>query len=1201
MEKEKLTPNVVAAPTLFVGVGGTGCKIIKKVADACHPDERENISFVFLDTNVNDLKEVMTGKGHEYGIQTSNTQTVGDYLRYDVDARRNWFPKSAVIYDKTVSEGAGQVRSISRLALNACIKVGRLENLYKAIDDLFRKDGKELKQALRVVFASTASGGTGSGILLPLSMVVRDYVANKYPNTAIVCRALIMLPETLDSVIKSNVERESQRRNAYATIKEINAFMMKGSGFLDVDEDLKRYSNIHIDISEQGTNERKSLALLPFDFCFLMDGQNSEDNTLVNKNQYVEQAALALYEQNIGPMMGDAFSVEDNIIKELSNPGNYGRNRFGGIGAGKIRYPYEDIVRYVAYDWAKDSIGGEGEAAKWSLYDNKFKLEEAKEIKEGKPASEVIRLKDSYVQSARSGEDPFSIDLQNNYLNEADELIRKYIISFERHVLNSVKDQSAIKSASSELGEDIETKDYEKDEEARNDISSDKDKLRSYEIAVRDNVTKTAKNCAESVFRDGGKTAIARKAGSKDYTLEYLFNTETRGVMHPNAIRFYLYALRTKFEEKITAAKHKATESLKTLDQFSQNPSDVGDKFDAGYTKNVSENSIDALCNAVKEDPSLKEKLDGHNKVFSTIKECFIEWNDAINDYRDAAAKLEAYTIGLSYLEDYCKKFEDFYATFPKKVRNMDIRQGEIVDALQFRNGDSIYNVCASKTILEELSKSTGKRRSAGGRLDSDLCAKIFDAVKQNAFFERDAQLSDSIEEDKRVDIFDEILLGFFVDAVDTECKKELDINIIEAIGNECRLRRRAEDAASGANNGIVTDKTTQEDRISYIKSIIEKGARLSAPSIQKLSNEEPRDITCVAYNSELVNMRTYRIGELFPNGTNAKAYPSVSKYELHYFNALYNLTPNKLAKFACKIDTETRVKNAGMYHKAYADYAKLIGPDSTKNASLSTHIDKRWDSIAVMPEIDFNYQEEQMTRIHQALIYGLLYGQITYGDLSRATKGKKVYKYEDSDERNVELIVSNGTLCDEFYEVLDALYINSSIVSDMDKIKAKRCEKDGYKHSNYEKTSFATCVKNFEMLNVHEGPASVFEIPIAYYNSLPNSQRFGGEIATLVQAVIKTFRDEVGRWEDDCDAKFILCNALCDQFRLMVDNYTKFKKVNYGMELDENPVIDVIYRKLKAVIEETPEPDDYESVLASVRDLVKKTKIQKKAPASAR
>ena len=37
---EKLKPNEVAAPTLFVGVGGTGCKIIKKVADLCAPEEK---------------------------------------------------------------------------------------------------------------------------------------------------------------------------------------------------------------------------------------------------------------------------------------------------------------------------------------------------------------------------------------------------------------------------------------------------------------------------------------------------------------------------------------------------------------------------------------------------------------------------------------------------------------------------------------------------------------------------------------------------------------------------------------------------------------------------------------------------------------------------------------------------------------------------------------------------------------------------------------------------------------------------------------------------------------------------------------------------------------------------------------------------------------------------------------------------------
>ena len=134
------------------------------------------------------------------------------------------------MYDKTVSEGAGQVRAISRLALNSTIKTGQIRPLYDSIDDLFRKTGKDMKQAMRVVIASTASGGTGSGIVLPLSMFIRDYVKEKYPNTSLIVRSLIMMPETLDSVIDSSVERDSKRRNAYATIKEINAFMMKGSG-----------------------------------------------------------------------------------------------------------------------------------------------------------------------------------------------------------------------------------------------------------------------------------------------------------------------------------------------------------------------------------------------------------------------------------------------------------------------------------------------------------------------------------------------------------------------------------------------------------------------------------------------------------------------------------------------------------------------------------------------------------------------------------------------------------------------------------------------------------------------------------------------------------------------------------------------------------------------------------------------------------
>lgn len=151
MAKERIKENVIDAPTLFVGVGGTGCRIVRRVAEMCRPGERENVNFVCLDTNVNDLASVSGSRSHIYTVQTSNTQTVGNYLDYDADALNNWFPKNAVLYDKTVSEGAGQVRAISRLALNSTIKTGRIRPLLDAVDDLFRQErqGDEAGHACR--------------------------------------------------------------------------------------------------------------------------------------------------------------------------------------------------------------------------------------------------------------------------------------------------------------------------------------------------------------------------------------------------------------------------------------------------------------------------------------------------------------------------------------------------------------------------------------------------------------------------------------------------------------------------------------------------------------------------------------------------------------------------------------------------------------------------------------------------------------------------------------------------------------------------------------------------------------------------------------------------------------------------------------------------------------------------------------------
>ncbi len=1184
MSKEKVKINHVEAPTLFIGVGGTGCDIVKRVAEMCRPGETENISFVCLDTNVNDLSGISKSKARIYYVQTSNTQTVGDYLSYDDDALKNWFPKNAVIYDKTVSEGAGQVRAISRLALNATIKTGKIRPLYDAIDDLFRKDGKELKQALRIVMVSTSSGGTGSGIILPLSMYIRDHVSAKYPNTSLIVRSLILLPETLDSVIDSSVERDSQRRNAYATIKEINAFMMKGSGFLDVESDLKRYSDLHIDFPIPGTDEMKALGILPFDFCFLMDGQDAEDTTLVSLEQYKRQAAQALYEQNIGPMQKNAFSVEDNIIKEMSNPGNYGRNRFGAIGASTIAYPYEQISDYVAYTWAADSIGGEGEAAKWSRYDKEFDLKKKEARKKGLSQSEMPQLEEVYIEKMDTLKDNFTKDVRSRYLSDGKRRIIEYFKNFDSEIIKALNATPEVRNAMNAANSLRSRIDYKANPERRGHAVENLGRLRQYESAIKKNARRAAEGAAEAIYRNETKTINAKE----NYTLEYLMKNVYGEVSHPNAMRYLLYSVKSDLKKRISTTEAILDSSRKALELYSSN-ADKSDVFNAKHSKEV-ETNIDALCEAEKEDPTFAEKFGGHDEIYEQLNKLFPGFYGSITKYGESEAKLAAYQIGYEYISELCKMFESFYSTFRDKVEALARKKDDLIDELSFRKGDSVFNVCSSAELLDELARSTKTQSADGSMLDSEANAEIFDAVKKNVEFEREILAVDVIEEDRRIDIFDDVLVGYFKKDVRRKCE-HLDMNIIEAIAFENRLIARLKTREQSDAGAKVFDKVTNEDNVRHIKEVISMGQRLAAPSVQRMRNVEPREVVLCAYNNSLLDMRNYRVTELMPKGN---AVDSISRYELRFFNALYNLTPDKLNKFAAPQKTETTKKKGGLYHNAYVTYGKDIGPDTTKGAKISTHIDKRWDNISVMPALDFGYQQREMLRIHQAMIYGLLYEAIRRVKLSMVAQDKMVYKYHNSDERYVTLSVSNNTPCDEFYEIVDSMYISPFIVSDVEIIKAKKSYKDRMRHANYEGTEFKRALDQFTITQSRDGyevpegeKTSLFEIPVFYYASLPNNKRFNGELSAIVDAVIKTFEDELLVWEDKDDVKFILCNILNEQYNILMENYEKYPSLRNGLAAKDNIVLEIILRKITRVIETTPEPSDYISMIEKMKQKI--------------
>jgi hypothetical protein len=243
------------------------------------------------------------------------------------------------------------------------------------------------------------------------------------------------------------------------------------------------------------------------------------------------------------------------------------------------------------------------------------------------------------------------------------------------------------------------------------------------------------------------------------------------------------------------------------------------------------------------------------------------------------------------------------------------------------------------------------------------------------------------------------------------------------------------------------------------------------------------------------------------------------------------------------------------------------------------------------MPEIDDGYQYRHMIKIHQAMVYGLIYNLITSRKVSPvAGQGRRVYRYENTDERFVNLTVSNGTMCDEFFEILDSLYISSAIVEDVKKAAEKKRINDSDHNANYCDTEFARCVKEFTIQPVckgrtgHEGVASLFEIPLYYYNSLPNAKRYNDEIMDLIDAVIKTLRDEINTFENSNDAKFVLSTELIDQFNLMMDHYETTENLRNNLDACDNPVLDIIYRKIKAELSTEPQPENFDEKREAMR-----------------
>lgn len=1169
MKREILKPNQVEA-TLFVGVGGIGSKIIKKVADLCIDDDLSAVRFVTLDTDANDLELVEKGV-KVTAIQTSSPRAVRDYLLDDQDAEE-WFPGTDILDDKTVSEGAGQVRAISRLALNATIKNGNINKLYRQIDDLFLKNGKDKNHAIRVVIASTTAGGTGSGIAMLLGMLVRHYLSTNYPESACIIRGFLVLPGVMNgTVISNDSERYSLLRNGYATVKEINAFMMKGSGFFESDRRLHRYKGLCVTVPSVNGGKLR-LSGLPFDFCFLLDRVDGIQRSMKGLGQYISNAARTLYEQNIGPMRRSAASKEDNVIKEFMDPDKHGRCRFGGAGSAILRYPYQSVVEYIAADKvqqllfkkADDSAEGQESAIEgsWLKYDLRFEQDVAEYEKSPVSVEKEPKLYKKYVDYIEDGKkgDRFTEEIFFNHLrrivnraepleslsqlkDSADAYVENYFAqlaeaTLHEAVLGKLGLEDAYELAST-LEETVNTRQISHFLQAYNSISA-------LEETVYDKHLDTyLSNFVQSVF---GSTATIRHKDLDAYMLQKFLSNNGEAI-HPNAERYLLYKLWAYLESVINGYSDDTDEYRQMVQNAKLGMGDYEVK--SGLIDFEHEKDLKSMCDAcdqlgnkdVPERQSCNTKL---NEYFGLVD----EHNKAYIAYKIAS-------LALPYVKTLCTAFEEFYRTFTDKAVSLDRKKENIVDALKFTNGDCVVNLFSSAEMLDRLSDTLG---SVGSHGSTEMFASIHDMVRENC----DILLRksyDPMNGEVLHDIFDEVMIGQCREEIETKYADRLDIDLLHALKLEFAIKCDVDisRAPEGEKEAIAKRAKDADSLKRYILGRFEFCRNLATPGICRRSFDEARDVNAMAYSVYTREGDGIRISDFLRE---EDASDTVSRYEVRFFRSLYAVMPTQLFQFCAPVEDggdRPRVEiidysdksGAGESFVQYQTYMENIGPDSRKNSVITPHIDSRWNSISVMPELDLDYQDQLMKHIHKAFFYGFLFDEcIVMRTVSpRYDKDRVVYKYIDGRNGEKDLRVSNRTKCDRLYEVLDALYFDRAAVKSIHRTVEQRRARDEQRGVDFEMTEFGRKLHTFTLGRLlgkselgdqpAETAASVFEIPYRYCYSIPARERDAAEIEVMIDAIVEAIRGEVVCFDKGDDVDAHVANLLIEQYNLFADMHS--------------------------------------------------------------
>ncbi|MHC0035595.1 tubulin-like doman-containing protein [Pseudoneobacillus sp. C159] len=982
-------------PTILIGLGGIGSQIVNKIYGDIPLESRKRVAIHVFDTDMNSIKKLKHLKDH--ATQTSTNKSVGEYLHQNESALA-WFPQNPQLKKKTMTEGAGQIRAVSRLAFQAAMADRKLNSLWESIENIFPVQRDEFTSGIRVIIVSSLVGGTGSGIFLQVAMNLREMLERKFGHSSVLIRGAFLLPDIL---VRSNTldirEWESVQANGYASLKELNAITLAASGQLKNNQDVTielEYRPHQIDLAGRTTHAITDKQL-PYDFCFLYDYENLKGEHLNSVSDYIDQVSRTIYLQLFSPLSTQHFSQEDNQILELIN--SEGRGRYCGAGAASLSYPYEDIVYYNALKW---SVSGLDDS--WLILDKIYEEERRKyelDLRKGINREKLDRGErftfnfDQLLNDEQPN--PFFKQINLQIRQELDKGKRGelkselFVKAVEEKVIQVLKSDPELESFSYNHCQVDDGKLAIKDQ-IKKEINRVEGALKFYWDQINKKVYEYQTFITHQVIDPDYEK---ESSGIQDYRLNTWFLQKPEPV-HPIAVRYLLYKVHRSLNEQL---KFYRDENHRLKIQI--------EKYDKAYHIGDSDMTIDA---GKRVEHALNQSFFGKWIRKNDLRDFIKEYKQksgrqlaTLNRYKETMLLQNVFTAINTAIQGMIKDWERFFENLVETRNSLEAELTQRAVMYEETNDPTKEYILATKELQDKVWEQI-RGDISNDLLPVSICKEIYLSHYRQFIDRQNATYQHGLYDEIKVEEFyRKYVLNYCVEELKIRKNDQLDLDVIQAIRKEARFLN-------------IQPEKYLEERLSVLEN-------LSSPYIPLIQHHRELKFWGI-HTDGLKKLSETMKQELFKSKEVAD--PAFSKYEVICYRAHYGLLVENFSKFSDGETSENHQRSPGVYYEAYR---KRIDKLNRGEATVTPHLDKRWHVPAFMPDLNKSQAKLENKKADQAFLIGIIYEWLQLV----SDEGRKNYHYYGV--QGDRLVMKSGmAISEEIYSLHQAMPHNPVIYEEI-------------------------------------------------------------------------------------------------------------------------------------------------------------------------